>query len=85
MADTSWLPTIERDLCTGCGDCIAACPVDALGRVEGKAALVEPDACTYCVACEDICPVSAIALPFLICRATVRSEAASAADGRKLL
>jgi ferredoxin len=67
MPDSNWLPGIDRDVCTGCGDCIAACPVNALGQVAGKADLVRPDACTYCVACEDICSVNAIELPFLIC------------------
>ncbi len=65
--DTTWLPTINREVCTGCGDCITACPVDALGQVDGKADLIRPEKCTYCAACEDLCPVDAIALPFLIC------------------
>jgi len=55
-------------------ECIRACPVDALGQVEGKADLVRPDACTYCVVCEDICPVNAIELPFLICFAPIPEE-----------
>jgi NAD-dependent dihydropyrimidine dehydrogenase PreA subunit len=67
MPDTTWLPTIDRETCTGCGDCITACPVDALGKVAGKADLIKPEACTYCTVCEDICPVNAIGLPFLIC------------------
>ncbi|HLV45035.1 MAG TPA: 4Fe-4S binding protein [Aggregatilineales bacterium] len=65
--DPKWLPRIDRNLCTGCGDCIEICPVDALGEVGGKADLLHPDACTYCSLCEDICPVDAIELPFLIC------------------
>ncbi len=69
MDDTfTWLPQIDVLACTGCGDCIAICPVGALGVEFGKAALVKPEACTYCTICEDICPVDAIALPFLICR-----------------
>ena len=78
--DTTWLPSIDREICTGCGDCIAACPVDALGKVEGKADLVRPEACTYCLACEDLCPVDAIALPFLICNleAYVKGQCRSA-------
>jgi ferredoxin len=61
-----WLPRIDLDLCSGCGDCIAGCPTAALGWQDGKAALLQPDLCTYCTVCEDICPVSAIELPFLI-------------------
>jgi len=66
MDDNHWFPHIDRIRCTGCGDCIATCPVDALGAVQGKASLVHPDRCTYCNACEDICPVGAIELPYLI-------------------
>ncbi len=62
-----YLPMIDRSVCTGCGDCISACPVDALAQVGGKAALVRPLACTYCTVCENLCPVGAIELPFLIC------------------
>ena len=64
----NWLPRLDSSTCTGCGDCIAACPTNALGQVEGKAALVVPDLCTYCSACETLCPVGAIELPYLICR-----------------
>lgn len=70
------LPRIDRDLCTGCGDCIDACPVDALGLVGGRAALVEPGACIYCDACEQVCPVDAIELPFLICFEDALDDAA---------
>jgi ferredoxin len=66
---SEWLPRINPNSCTGCGECIAVCPVRALGQVGGKADLVNPAACTYCTLCEDICPVDAIALPFLICKA----------------
>lgn len=64
--DMQWMPQIDRERCTACGDCIASCPTNALGQVDGKAALVNPDRCTYCTVCEDICPVNAIELPFLI-------------------
>lgn len=65
---TEWYPRLNRNLCTGCGDCIAACPTGALVQVDGKATLAFPDKCTYCAACEAVCPVGAIELPYLICK-----------------
>ncbi len=62
-----WLPRINREACTGCGECIALCPTNALERVDGKAALTRPELCTYCAACEGKCPASAIELPYLVC------------------
>ena len=72
-----WFPRLDQNLCTGCGDCIAACPTGALAQVDGKAALVFPDLCTYCAACETICPVGAIELPYLICKLGDYDEQAS--------
>lgn len=71
---TPWLPSINRDLCTGCGECVSRCPTSALGRQAEKAALVHPNRCTYCAVCEDICPVGAIELPYLILKYEQREE-----------
>ncbi len=74
---SDWFPRLDQTLCTGCGDCIAACPTGALAPVNGKAALVFPDLCTYCATCETICPVNAIELPYLICKLEDNHEQAS--------
>ena len=66
MVEEIWLPQIDKELCTACGDCIAACPTDALALVDGLAVLAEPAACNYHGDCETICPVDAIALPYQI-------------------
>ena len=66
MAEEIWLPQIDKELCTGCGDCIVTCPTDALDLVSGTAVLTNPSACNYSAACEAICPVNAIALPYQI-------------------
>jgi ferredoxin len=68
MEDQYWFPQIHRDVCTGCGECVKQCPTGALGRHEGKSALVYPQLCIYCADCESICPVGAIEIPYLVCK-----------------
>ena len=63
---TVWIPQIDEQICTGCGDCITACPTDALKLLEDVAVVREPDACNYCGICEMICPVEAVSLPYQI-------------------
>ena len=66
MREEIWLPQIDRDSCTGCGDCLPACPTHAIGSINGKVAFIKAEACTYCGACEAICPVNAMALAYQI-------------------
>jgi electron transport complex protein RnfB len=66
MLDEIWFPQIDKELCTGCGDCIATCSPGALDLVDDSAVLKEPDVCNYCGECEAICPVEALALPYQI-------------------
>jgi NAD-dependent dihydropyrimidine dehydrogenase PreA subunit len=62
----SYLPEIDGVLCTGCGDCLAACGPHALALAGGKAVLARPDLCEYEGGCEPACPVGAIGLPYLV-------------------
>jgi heterodisulfide reductase subunit A len=50
---------VIEDLCTGCGDCVPICPVNAI-TMEGKKAKINPFICIGCGACIPICPVEAI-------------------------
>ncbi|MCB2186383.1 MAG: electron transfer flavoprotein subunit alpha [Deltaproteobacteria bacterium] len=52
---------IDRELCTGCGTCVDACPFEAL--IPGADDVPEVnDSCTLCGACVETCPVEAISL-----------------------
>jgi quercetin dioxygenase-like cupin family protein/NAD-dependent dihydropyrimidine dehydrogenase PreA subunit len=61
-----WLPHIDLQRCTGCGDCIPRCPTQALGWADGKAAILRPDACIYSGTCETVSPVGAVELVYVI-------------------
>ena len=61
------LPVIARNLCTGCGWCVAACPdhllvleVDAKRRKAAE--LAQPDLCPGCGKCIPVCNFRAIRL-----------------------
>ncbi len=47
-----------RDKCTGCGRCVACCPMDVLrlDESDGKAVVAYPDDCVACWGCESFCP-----------------------------
>jgi ferredoxin len=52
---------IDRNLCTGCGQCVDTCPVEAISLVD-DIAVVDPELCVDCGQCIDACPVEAISL-----------------------
>jgi len=53
---------ISKDLCTGCGECVASCPHAALALEgkPGKAKVVASERCMECGACRLNCPEAAI-------------------------
>ena len=59
-------PQIDRQKCTGCGDCVQACPSASLELSGGAAALQASGVCTYCGTCERICQVEAVSLPYQV-------------------
>jgi heterodisulfide reductase subunit A len=56
---------VDADACTACGDCLTACPYDAISMGEGSdrhVAVISPTGCKGCGGCVPICPENAIDL-----------------------
>ena len=52
-------PYTLRDLCTGCGKCMATCPKSAITLDGGKSS-IDRNLCIGCFECMTVCPVRAI-------------------------
>ena len=50
---------VDDKKCTLCGDCVEACPWQALSLAEGRL-VIDRDLCGECGACLRLCPVGAI-------------------------
>ncbi len=50
---------VNQETCSGCADCVDACPLDAIEMQDGKA-VVDEDTCGDCGACVDVCPTESI-------------------------
>jgi NAD-dependent dihydropyrimidine dehydrogenase PreA subunit len=53
---------LDQEKCTGCGICVACCPMDVLrlDKDTSKAYVAYPKDCVACWGCESFCPVNAI-------------------------
>ena len=51
---------VDKDKCTGCGNCVEICPCEAI-KMDGIAKIHEKD-CTECGVCLDECPCEAIVI-----------------------
>lgn len=63
IATTNYLPDIDKEKCSGCGKCVEACPVEAMGLVSAgdpkkpkrKTARVNQELCLGCGVCVRQC------------------------------
>ena len=51
---------VNKDKCTGCEECVDACPASVLELVDEKSEPVEMDECLGCETCVEVCPEGAI-------------------------
>ena len=52
---------VDQEKCTGCGNCVEICPVEAI-VLENDKAKIDAETCVDCGTCVDECPVEAIAM-----------------------
>jgi ferredoxin len=57
------IPIIDKENCTGCGNCVEVCPPRAIS-FQNEKAYIEDDFCEECGFCVAECPVETISLPF---------------------
>jgi len=55
-----WVPVVDIDYCTGCGECVEACGPQCLEIVDSIAVLVRSDKCGSEEHCIEPCPEVAI-------------------------
>ncbi len=65
VVSSNWLPAIDRQRCSGCGECQRACPIEAIRLEPGeegekkKKAVVNEKLCLGCGVCSTRCPSDA--------------------------
>lgn len=59
VASSKYMPIVTVKKCTGCTECDAACPFEAITMV-GDKAVINPEKCTGCMACVKICSWGAV-------------------------
>jgi NAD-dependent dihydropyrimidine dehydrogenase PreA subunit len=57
-----WKVEVDKDACTGCGECVEICPVEVFELIDDKSEPVDADECLGCESCVEVCEAGAIAV-----------------------
>ncbi|MCK4388956.1 MAG: 4Fe-4S binding protein [Desulfobacterales bacterium] len=55
-----FVPSVDKDKCIGCGECVEICPVEVWELQDEKAEPVNADECMGCESCVEACEQGAI-------------------------
>jgi ferredoxin len=58
-ATSGFIMVVDEEQCTGCGDCIGRCPMEALS-MQDDIVVRDADRCIGCGLCISVCPTSAL-------------------------
>ena len=78
-----WKVTVDKEKCTGDGECADVCPVDVYQLVEGRAEPVNEDDCLGCESCIEACDFDATLAAQAVSREGTERHAIIFSKGRK--
>ena len=52
---------IDQETCTGCGECVDSCPLEAI-EIKDDKAVVDAETCGDCGSCVDVCSTESITI-----------------------
>lgn len=61
VATSSFIASLKEEECSGCGDCVEMCPMDALA-LDGDVVALKLERCIGCGLCVSACPTAALRL-----------------------
>ena len=61
LAGSNFGVAIDRESCSGCGDCLERCPMEALSLAD-EVAMVNDDTCIGCGNCVSVCPTESLSM-----------------------